>query len=65
MKNNFVFTMVSLLFTAEPVHLAMTLSIHFLWMAALHSGKKREVCRRSPDTYLMETCIGTGTAMRM
>lgn len=28
-------------------------------------GKKREVCRRSPDTDLMETCIGTGTAMRM
>ncbi len=27
--------------------------------------KKREVCWRSPDTDLMETCIGTGTAMRM
>lgn len=30
-------TSVSLLLTAEPVHLAMTLSMHFLWMAALHS----------------------------
>lgn len=27
--------------------------------------KKRDVCWRSPDTDLMETCIGTGTAMRM
>lgn len=30
-------TSVSLLLTAEPVQLAMTLSMHFLWMAALHS----------------------------
>lgn len=32
--------MVSLLLIADPVHLAITLSIHFLWIAALHSEKK-------------------------
>lgn len=30
-------TIVSLLLAAVPVHLPMILSIHFLWMAALHS----------------------------
>lgn len=35
-------TSVSLLLTAEPVHLAMTLSMHFLWMAALHSKKQAD-----------------------
>lgn len=40
-------TIVSLLLMAEPVHLAITLSMHFLWMAALHSerhtNKEREI----------------------
>lgn len=34
-------TIVSLLFMAEPVHLAITLSMHFLWIAALHSKRQR------------------------
>lgn len=34
--------MVSLLSMAEPVQLAMTLSMHFLWMAALHSAKRTQ-----------------------
>lgn len=34
-------TMVSLLLMADPVHLAMILSMHFLWMAALHSERPR------------------------
>ena len=32
-------TTVSRLLAAVPVHLPMILSIHFLWMAALHSGE--------------------------
>lgn len=35
-------TIVSLLLMAEPVHLAMTLSMHFLWMAALHSKRQND-----------------------
>ena len=34
--------MVSLLLMAEPVHLAMTLSMHFLCIAALHSERHRD-----------------------
>lgn len=35
-------TIVSLLLMAEPVHLAITLSMHFLWMAALHSKRHKD-----------------------
>lgn len=34
-------TTVSRLLAAVPVHLPMILSMHFLWMAALHSDKKQ------------------------
>lgn len=41
-----ILTIVSLLFIAEPVHLAITLSMHFLWIAALHSKRhKHDVVR--------------------
>lgn len=36
-------TMVSRLLIADPVHLAITLSMHFLWIAALHSEKELRV----------------------
>lgn len=40
-QNKYVIhTTVSRLLAAVPVHLPMILSMHFLWMAALHSGKK-------------------------
>lgn len=48
-QNQNELTMVSLLFTADPVHLAMTLSMHFLWMAALHSGRHTET--RGTETW--------------
>lgn len=35
--------MVSRLLIADPVHLAITLSMHFLWIAALHSEKELRV----------------------
>lgn len=35
-------TSVSLLLTAEPVHLAMTFSMHFLCIAALHSEETKD-----------------------
>ena len=35
-------TKVSLLLAAVPVHLPMILSMHLLWMAALHSEPKRK-----------------------
>lgn len=34
-----IHTTVSRLLAAVPVHLPMILSMHFLWMAALHSDK--------------------------
>lgn len=35
-------TTVSRLLAAVPVHLPMILSMHFLWMAALHSDKDKK-----------------------
>lgn len=42
-NNAAVHTIVSRLLAAVPVHLPIILSIHFLWMAALHSGGKKSV----------------------
>lgn len=53
-------TIVSLLLMAEPVHLAITLSMHFLWMAALHSKedyRKRKGEKRSYEKKMfMKAC---------
>ncbi len=38
---NTIHTIVSRLLAAVPVHLPIILSIHFLWMAALHSGGEK------------------------
>jgi len=37
LKRTLMLTTVSRLLVAVPVHLPMILSMHFLWMAALHS----------------------------
>lgn len=38
-----IHTTVSRLLAAVPVHLPMILSMHFLWMAALHSDKEAKM----------------------
>ena len=47
--NGDTLTIVSLLLMADPVHLAMTLSMHFLWMAALHSEKHKDDTVRNEE----------------